>query len=161
MCTTSFAHWITLLCSVAEVDLDGVREALAAFPDTLLVEATGDIYAIYDPDDDYAQRPRHGWATVVTSNANDSASDLDRPGVYRLNIGLPRDRFHELLDPRAEHDMKAIDILLPHPIYGGQNWVCVLNPDRTWPLAQQLLVEAHAFAVRKHNNAARRRSQHR
>jgi uncharacterized protein DUF6194 len=81
--------------------------------------------------------------------------------VYRLNIGLPRDRFRELIDPTAEHDMTALDVLLPHPIYGGQNWVCVLNPDQTWPVAQQLLTDAHAFAVRKYTNAVRRRNQHR
>lgn len=141
------------------MDVDTVREALIAFPGTLLIEADGDLFAIYDPDSTYEQQPRQGWATVVTSNADHSASDLDHPGVYRLNIGLPRDRFRELVDPTAEHDTTTMDVLLPHPIYGGQNWVCVLNPDRTWPLAQQLLAEAHAFAVRKYDNAARRRSR--
>jgi hypothetical protein len=141
------------------VDIDAVREVLAAFPHTLIVEGNGDLYAIYDPDQDYEQRPRHGWATVVTSDAHDSASDLDRPGVYRLNIGLPRDRFREVLDPAARQDPTALDVLLPHPVYGRQNWVCVLNPDRTWPTALRLLGDAHAFAARKHDNAARRRNQ--
>jgi hypothetical protein len=141
------------------MDLETVRAALSAFPGTLVVEADGDLFAIHDPDGDYEQNPRHGWATVVTSDAYDSASDLDRPGVYRLNIGLPRARFRELVDPTADHDPTALDVLLPHPVYAGQNWVCVLNPDRTWPLARQLLAEAHAFAVRKHDNTARRRRE--
>ena len=38
---------------------------------------------------------------------------------------------------------------IPHPLYGGQHWLCVLNPDRTWSTVQGLLTEAHAFAVRK------------
>jgi len=141
------------------VDIETVRETLVAFPGTLLIEAGGDLFAIHDPDSDYEQQPRQGWATVVTSNADHSASLLDRPGVYRLNIGLPRDRFRELIDPTAEQDPTTMDVLLPHPIYGGQNWVCVLNPDQTWPFAKQLLADAHAFAVRKYDNAARRRSQ--
>jgi hypothetical protein len=141
------------------VDLETVRRAIAAFPDTLLVEAGGDLFAIHDPDHDYEQRPRNGWATVVTSDAHDTASDLDRPGVYRLNIGLPKDRFRQLVDPAAEHDTTALDVLLPHPVYSGLNWVCVSNPDRTWPLVRELLAEAHAFAVRKHENAARRRAR--
>jgi Family of unknown function (DUF6194) len=142
----------------AGVDFDTVRAALGSFPGTRIIDAGGDVYAVYDPDHDYEQRPRNGWATIVASDAHDSASDLDRPGVYRLNLGLPRSRFRELIDPAAAHDTTAIDVLLPHPVYGGQNWVCVLNPDRTWPTVQRLLAEAHAFAVRKHENTARRRN---
>ncbi|MCO1656507.1 DUF6194 family protein [Pseudonocardia humida] len=143
------------------MDLDALRAFIAAFPDTLIVEGGADIYAIHDPDGDYEQRPRQGWATVMTSDAYDSASDLDRPGVFRLNIGLPRDRFRELVDPDAEYDTTALDVLFPHPVYGSMNWVSVLNPDTTWPLVQQLLADAHAFAVRKHDNAARRREARR
>jgi Family of unknown function (DUF6194) len=140
------------------VEIDTLRATLTGFPGTLLVEAGGDLFAIHDPDGTYEQRPRQGWATVVTSNSDRSASVLDRPGVFRLNIGLPRDRFRELVDPAVEHDPEALDVLMPHPIYGGLNWVCVLNPDRTWPVAERLLAEAHAFAVRKHSTAARRRA---
>ena len=146
-----------MICSRS--GFDSIREVLVSFPDTLIVEAGGDLYAIHDPDGDYEQNPRQGWATVMTSDAYDSASDLDRPGVFRLNIGLPRDRFRELVDPAAEFDTTALDSLFPHPVYGTMNWVSVLNPDRTWPLARQLLAEAHAFAVRKHDNTARRRSE--
>jgi hypothetical protein len=140
------------------MDIDTVRDALAAFPDTRIIEVDGDIYAIADPDDDYDQRPRHGWATVVTSDAHDAASDLNRPGVYRLNVGLPKARFRALVDPTAEPDFTALDVLMPHPVYGGQNWVCVLSPDRTWPLVHQLLAEAHAYGTRREANTARRRA---
>jgi hypothetical protein len=141
------------------VDFDSIREVIAAFPGTLVVEDGSDIYAIHDPDGDYEQRPRQGWATIMTSDAYDTASHLDRPGVFRLNIGLGRDRFRELLDPAGEYDTTALDVLFPHPVYGSMNWVSVLNPDRTWPLVRQLLADAHAFAVRKHDNAARRRTK--
>ena len=141
------------------MDIETVREVLAAFPDTRIIEADGDLFAIHDPDGDYEQRPRQGWATVVTSDAYDAASDLNRPGIYRLNIGLAKARFQELIDPAAVHDLTATDVVMPHPVYGGYHWVCVLNPDRTWPSVRDLLGEANAFAVRKHDNAARRRAR--
>ncbi len=82
------------------MDFDDVRDVLRAFPGTLLVESGGDLYAIHDPDGDYEQHPRQGWATVMTSDAYDTASELSRPGVFRLNIGLTRARFRELIDLR-------------------------------------------------------------
>lgn len=141
------------------MDIETIRDVLAAYPDTLIIDADGDLFAIHDPDGDYAERPRQGWATLVTSDAHDSASDLDRPGIFRLNIGLSKARFQELVDPDADHDLTATDVLMPHPVYGGYHWVCVLNPDRTWPSVRQLLTEAHTFAVRKHDNASRRRNR--
>lgn len=133
-----------------------VIEFLRTFPGTRIAEAFGDTFAIHDPDGDLAPRRWTPWATVVHSDVHDAFSDLDRPGVYRLNIGLPKARFAELA-PGLGDDPTALDVLLRHPVYGGQHWVCVLNPDTTMPLAEELLAEAHAFAVRRHGNAARRR----
>ena len=48
-------------------------------------------------------------------------------------------------------------MLLPHPKYAALGWVCVLNPDRTWPTVAGLLDAAYDFAARKHGNARRRR----
>jgi len=145
------------LWSIAAMDFEEVRAAVAAYPATRLIEANGDVFAIYDPDGDYEQRPRQGWATIVNSDVNDTASDLDRPGVFRLNIGLPRHRFDELADSTIAYDMTALDVVMPHPVYAGYHWVCVLNPKRTWPVVSALLDDAHDFAVRKHGNASRRR----
>ncbi|WP_433783798.1 DUF6194 family protein [Actinomycetospora sp. CA-101289] len=140
------------------MDFDAVKDVLAAFPDTRMIEGGGDFFAIYDPDGDYEQRPRQGWATLVRSDAHDQVSDLDRPGVFRLNIGLPRRRYDELVAEAADPDFAALDVLVPHPVYAGYGWVCVLNPERTWPTVETLLADAHDFAVRKHDNAARRRA---
>jgi len=99
------------------------------------------------------------WATIVTSDAHDTASGPDRPGVFRLNLGLRKARFAELFPPGSEHDHRALDVIMPHPVHAGQHWVCVLNPDTTWPAVQELLREAHELAVRKHANAAERRQR--
>jgi hypothetical protein len=140
------------------VGIEQIRQELASHPGTRLLEANGDTFAIHDPRGDLPPERQLPWATIVTSDVYDSASDLDRPGMFRLNIGLTRARFRELVDPETAHDATAVDVLLPHPVYGGQNWVCVLNPKKTWPLARELLDEAYAFAVRKYDNAERRRS---
>lgn len=156
---TSIGRAILESCSTEPVDFDQVRSVVGGYSATRMIEGNGDVFAIHDPDHDYETRPRQGWATIVTSNVNDDASDLDRPGVFRLNIGLPKARFAEVVDPDGEYDTTALDVVMPHPVYGGYHWVCVLNPDRTWPAVQGLLDDAHAFAVRQHENRVRRRSE--
>jgi predicted DNA-binding protein (MmcQ/YjbR family) len=52
-----------------------------------------------------------------------------------------------------------MDQVMPHPIYGAQHWVCVLNSgEATSELVRELLVDAHAFAARKDANQHARRS---
>jgi hypothetical protein len=137
------------------MDLESLTALLAGFPGTLIVRGGGDVYAIHDPDGTYEERPRNGWATIVTSDAHDTASQLDRAGIgYRLNIGLPRERSAEVVDAAAEHDLTAVDVLMPHPVYAGLGWICVIDPDTTWTAVRGLLAEAHAHAAGR--EAARR-----
>jgi Family of unknown function (DUF6194) len=154
---TLAAHSPSISCSPAGVRLDLVQRFLAARSGTRIIEAHGDVFALYDPAEDLPPERRHPWATIVTSDhPYDATSHLDRPGVFRLNLGLPTARFREVVDVGAEPDPTAFDVLFPHPVYGGRHWLCVLNPDRSWPLVQGLLTEAHAFAVRKYENSAGR-----
>jgi hypothetical protein len=37
--------------------------------------------------------------------------------------------------------------VLPHPVYGAQGWVCVLNPERSFTDVIDLVALAHANAV--------------
>jgi Family of unknown function (DUF6194) len=148
---------ITLLCCCPGVCIDLVRHDLASRSGTRILEANDDFFALYDPAADLPPERQHPWATIVTSDHPfDATSHLDRRAVFRLNLGLPKARFRELVDVAADHDPTAFDVLFPHPVYGGLHWLCVLNPDRSWPMVQGLLTEAHAFAVRKHDNVARR-----
>ncbi len=44
----------------------------------------------------------------------------------------------------------ALDRPMPHPIYGRQSWVSILNPtDATMPQVKALLTEAHARAIQR------------
>lgn len=92
------------------------------------------------------------FATLVTTDAHDTASNLSRDGVFRLNLGLSRESFRALF-PSAEGgpaggesgawDFTALDHLMPHPVYGGLHWVCVLNPGvATFEKVKPLLAEA-------------------
>ena len=72
---------------------------------------------------------------------NDKASNVNRSGVYRLNLGISKQSFSELFGeipkrPSAGkivdtgHDFEILDQIMPHPVYGWSSWVCVLNPGK-------------------------------
>ena len=113
----------------------------------------GDTFFIYDPERNLGGKQQFPFATIVTKNYGefDNLSQLDRPGVYRLNIGVSRDTFRSVVDPDGSHDYAALDRLLPHPVYASQSWVSVLNPsEATFESVQPLLAEAYASAVKRH-----------
>ncbi len=94
-------------------------------------------------------------------DAYDYASNLNREGVFRLNIGVSRDTYRALFGPQPAapgpegrvatgHDFAALDQLMPHPVYAPQSWVCVLNPSaETFESVKPLLAEAYDRAVRR------------
>lgn len=101
----------------------------------------------------YGDERMFPFATLMTNDVNDQASNLDRPSVFRLNIGVSKETFLSLCGAEAaEYDFTALDVIMPHPVYGRQRWVCVLNPSiPTFDAAvQPLLAEAYARDVRKH-----------
>ncbi len=50
----------------------------------------------------------------------------------------------------GEYDFAALDKLIPHPVYGRNHWVSVLNPsESTFESIKPLLHEAHAIAMRR------------
>jgi hypothetical protein len=82
--------------------------------------AWGDTFFFYDPDHIGEEARRFPFATIVTKDYGDfdNASNLDRPGVYRLNVGVGRETLARLLGDAKEHDFSALDRLMPHPVYG-------------------------------------------
>jgi Family of unknown function (DUF6194) len=121
--------------------------------------ARGDSFFFHDPHGDDPDARRFPFATLVTHDypGFDTASQLDRPGVFRLNIAVGRKLFGELLGhgpetaPADAPDHTAGDRILPHPVYAAQGWVCVLNPAQaTAGRARDLLAAAHDRARRRH-----------
>lgn len=111
--------------------------------------AWGDHFYFYDPDRVLEPNKKFPFATIVIKDypGFDEASNLDRPGVYRLNIGVSRATFERLFQADATHDVAQLDRLIPHPVYAKNHWVSVLNPSQsTVDSLLPLLVEAHGIA---------------
>ena len=114
--------------------------------------AWGDTFFIYDPERNLEGARRFPFVTIVTKDYGDfdAASNLDRPGVFRLNIGVSKETFQSLFVGDDEHDFTALDRLMPHPVYGRNHWVCVLNPsEQTFEALKPLLQEAHEIAAKR------------
>ena len=98
------------------------------------------------------RRQMRPFLTLVTDDEHDAASNLRRPGVYRLNVGLSADEYRGRFGPPppalgdgqtpvSGHDPAALDVLMPHPVYAAMHWACVLDPSpctlaRLTPLLQ-------------------------
>jgi hypothetical protein len=141
--------------------LPGVATVTASEANGAPEAAWGDSFFFHDPDADAASR-QMPFATIVTQDYDgwDTASDLNRLGVFRLNIAVGRTAFEQLTGyPPGEHetrpvrlDYTALDLLIPHPAYAAQAWVSILNPgEATAGQARALLTDAHARAVRRHD----------
>ena len=122
--------------------------------------AWGDSFFTYDPDGD-APVTRMPFATIVTKDyaGFDTASDLNRPGVFRVNISVGTAAFARLLGHRprtdtaqpARYDYTALDKVIPHPVYASQAWVAVLSPgEATAVVTRALLTTAHSQARVRH-----------
>lgn len=116
----------------------------------------GNSFFSYDP------QQKFPFATLMTNDVNDQASNLNRPSIFRLNIGVSRETYQSLfgLQPtfapnggviNTGHDFTALDQLMPHPIYAPMSWICILNPGEvTFETVKQLLAEAYEIDVKKH-----------
>ena len=82
------------------------------WPDTDVVTTTGASFFSLDPEKHWPN-----FATIVSTDDFDTASNLSRPGIFRLNIGLGRVTFQRLVGSIAEPAYAALDRLLPHPVY--------------------------------------------
>jgi hypothetical protein len=118
------------------------------------VDGSGGSFFFFGPDH------RFPFATLTTSDEYDQASNLSRPSVFRLNVGVSKQTFQSLFGPNSApsgeagteggYDFAALDRIMPHPVYGKMYWICVLNPSAaTFQKVQELLAEAYDMAVRK------------
>src|ERR1700731_3779722 len=94
--------------------------------------AWGDSFFCCNPGRELPADHRFPVATIVNKDYGEfvRASDLNREGVFRLNVGVGKETFAALFGPEKHdaHDFTALDRLMPHPVYGKMYWVCVLNP---------------------------------
>jgi hypothetical protein len=93
---------------------------------------------------------------------NDKASQVNREGVFRLNLGICKDSFIQLFGsipkrPAAGeivdtgHDFGKLDSITPHPVYGWMSWIAVLNPSAaTFETLKPLIAEGVELARQKY-----------
>ncbi len=96
------------------------------------------------------------FATLISADYDyDNVSNLNRPGVFRLNVGISRETFQSLFGTTKvdinNYDFTALDAIMPHPEYAPQNFICVLSPsEATFERIRVLLAEAYDIAVRRY-----------
>src|SRR3954469_16602122 len=95
-----------------------------SYPDTVVATAMGATFFSLD------ERHWPNFATIVTTDEHDmgTPSNLSRPGVFRLNIGVGKATFERLVGEMDDPDYAAPDTVVPHPVYAKQRWVAILNP---------------------------------
>ena len=105
----------------------------------------------------YRDDHMHAFLTIAsTGNEYEKISNLDRPGVYRLNIGVSRDTFQAMFGKGkievSAYDFTALDIIMPHPDYSSQHFICVLSPsEATFEQIRPLLAEAYDITKNRYN----------
>lgn len=119
------------------------------YPEIQTVNSKGNTFFFYGEERNFP------FATLVTKDDYDTVSNLSRPGIYRLSIGLTRETFLRLFpdaksDAEPTSDYAALDQIMPHPAYGKMNWICVLSPSEpTFASVKTLLAEAYEMNVAK------------
>ncbi len=150
---------------------DMKRYVCETFDGVNALDGSGDTFLLYDPNHDLPPERQLPFATIVTGDHYDSVSKLNRPGAYRVNIGLTKASYTVLFGPAPTHrgengvletgfDYAATDRVMPHPVYASQYWVCVVNPgEASLDAVRTMLAEAHGFAARKYANQQARHGQ--
>ena len=130
-----------------------VDHITSSYPETDVVTIPGAWFFSLDPEKHWPN-----YATIVTTDEHDMepVSDLARPGVFRLNLGVDKATFERLVGPMAEPDYAAFDTILPHPTYAAQRWISILNPTEATFEAEVVPLIALA-----HDRLADQRARHR
>jgi Family of unknown function (DUF6194) len=97
------------------------------WPETDVVQAMNAWFFSLDPEKHWPN-----YATLVTTDEHDEASNLSRPRAFRLNMGVDRETFERVAAQAGQDpDYTAFDRALPHPVYAAQRWICIVNPSES------------------------------
>jgi hypothetical protein len=155
--------------SAPGIAIDDVIDRVTAAHDGLVVaENWGERGLFYNPGE---RLPKGVYLLTFKEKdgPNDAASKVNRPGVYRLNLGIGKPTFVQRFGAvparpagggvvDTGHDFTQLDRILPHPVYGWMAWVCVLNPSEpTFEELRPLIDEGYRLAVAKFEQRMRRK----
>ena len=144
---------------------DGVVEVAPREGDGAPQIAWGDHFFYYSPDGTVPQHTQP-YATIVTKDyPDDTRSNLDAEGRWRLNIHVGSAKARQLVRDSASGvdasgdsasgidasdvgssgvDFSEVDTILPHPVYGHLGWIAIVNPgQRVGAAVLELLHDAH------------------
>lgn len=126
-----------------------------------IVESWGETGVFYNPQNKF-KRGVYVLTIKEKDGDNDKASNLDRPDIYRLNIGVSKNTFLRhfakipVRPPKGgvidmDWDFTQTGILMPHPVYGWMSWVCILNPtvEQFNSSLKELIAEAYELGKNK------------
>ena len=130
-----------------------IEYIMKTFPDVETTRAYGYDMFFYRSD------RKLSFATLISSDYDyDHISNLNRSGVFRLNIGVSKQTFQSLFGTEEvnikDYDFTALDVIMPHPEYAQYHFICVLSPsDATFEdRIQPLIAEAYEIAVRRYTS---------
>lgn len=128
---------------------DVVDYILKTFPEVEAITAYGYDMFFYSSDRVLS------FATILDADYDyDSFSNLDRPGAFRLNIGVSKATFQSLFGSGKVdvegYDFTTQDTIMPHPQYAQQHFICVVSPsEATFEKIRPLLAEGYEIAARR------------
>lgn len=140
---------------------DILNYCLDNLPDTVLVNSWGERGVFYNPNNTL-KRGIYVLTVKEKDGDNDKSSNLNREGVYRVNIGVRKSTFIHIFGsvparPRKggivdmPFDFAQIDKIVPHPVYAWMAWICALNPsDTTFESLKPLILESYEYAKEKY-----------
>jgi hypothetical protein len=128
-----------------------VAYIVETWPETDVVEAMNAWFFSLDPEKHWPN-----YATLVTTDEHDDASNLSRPGAFRLNMGVDRETFERVAAAAGSApDYTAVDRVMPHPVYAAQRWICIVNPSE--PTFREVVMPLLRIA---HDRLAKQRARH-
>lgn len=138
-----------------------LQQLKLSFSDLNIINTWGETSIFLNPE----SRLKRGvyFCTIKEKDGpNDKASNLNREGVFRFNLGLSQKTFLALFASipkkpskgmiiEEKYDFKECDILTPHPVYGWMSWCSILNPSlSSWKNLEGFLWESYSICLEKH-----------
>lgn len=139
-----------------------LQYCLNNLPDTVLVNSWGESGIFYNPNQSL-KRGIYVLTVKEKDGENDKSSNLNRDGIFRVNIGIRKKTFLNLFDRVPNRPSKGgivdmpfnfseADKILPHPVYAWMSWICALNPSAdTFEKLKPLIQESYEFAKEKYS----------
>ncbi len=128
---------------------------------TVLVNSWGEKGIFYNPDNKL-KRGIYILTIKEKDGDHDKSSNLNRDGIYRVNLGVRKQTFTDMfrtVPKRPEkggvvdmdYDFTETDKIIPHPVYAWMSWICSLNPGKeTFNELKPLITEAYDYAKEKY-----------